>query len=159
MYGDIGATSAAEARVAGIDLLSPVVIHRRYAELSNTAASATSIGDKFGAAALLSILQGIDPAKVTGTFTFTFAFVTQEWSGGRGLHRILATTRCDEFLYVGRMLSSASVYGGPTPPVLPHQKPGGGVLIALENANASPQSVAADLKNLAQTHELTLSTD
>ena len=87
MYVDIGASSAAEARKAGVDILSPVAIDRGFGGLGDTEMAGASVGDKFGAAALVELLREIDPAKIKGTLTV--AFVVQQWAGARGLQRIL----------------------------------------------------------------------
>ena len=109
MYVDIGAASAAEVRAAGVDLLSPVAIDRAPARLGDGYNMVgASIGDKFGAAALVELLRDIDPTKVKGTLTV--AFVVQQWTGARGLQRILSTTRADEMIYVGRLLPGGDAY-------------------------------------------------
>ena len=88
MYVDIGATSAAEVRAAGVDLLSPVAINRELAELARKRMAGASVGDKFGSVALVSSPEPFgDPAKFKGTLTV--AFVTQQRVGGRGFDRIL----------------------------------------------------------------------
>jgi putative aminopeptidase FrvX len=95
------------------------------------------------------------------TGTLTVAFVTQQWSGGRGLHRILATTPCDELIYVGRMLPSAaiSVSAATSPQRVPERQPGSGVLLGLEQSNASLAGVAADLRQLAATNKIAFNAD
>ena len=59
-YVDIGTGSAAEARKAGVDLLDPVVINRRLMNLATTELAGASVGDRFGAAALLEVLSHVD---------------------------------------------------------------------------------------------------
>src|SRR4029077_1755939 len=53
IYIDIGASSAGEVRKAGVDVLSPVVIYRKAGNLSYGKVAGASIGDRFGAAALV----------------------------------------------------------------------------------------------------------
>src|SRR5208282_5070040 len=72
MYVDIGATSAAEARKAGVDNLSPIALNRRLFDLANQKMAGASIGDRFGAAALVELLRELDPAKLKGTLTVAF---------------------------------------------------------------------------------------
>ena len=50
-----------------------------------------SIGDRFGAAALVELLRQADPTKIPGTLTV--AFVVQQRTGARGLQRILSRFR------------------------------------------------------------------
>src|ERR1700733_3096591 len=109
MYVDIGATSAAEARRAGVDILSPVAINRRFAYLAEQEVAGTSVGDKFGSVTLISLLSHLQATKLKGTLTV--ACVTQERVVVRGLDRILRTTQADEMIYVGRMMPGGNVPG------------------------------------------------
>jgi putative aminopeptidase len=105
IYVDVGATSAAEVRQAGVEILDPISIERHLYEMGYGRMTAPAIGDRFGCAALVEMLQHLDAAKVQGTLTVTF--VGQQWAGGRGLERILAqsaaTQKIDEMIYVGRL--------------------------------------------------------
>ncbi|HJZ52078.1 MAG TPA: hypothetical protein VJ228_07775, partial [Candidatus Acidoferrales bacterium] len=96
IYVDIGATSAEEVRKAGVDVLDPIVIDRRVMKLGGEEMAGASVGDRFGAAALLELLGRLDPAKVKGTLTV--AFVVQQRTGARGLERILTQTQADEMI-------------------------------------------------------------
>src|ERR1700721_1970822 len=112
-YVDMGAASASEVRKAGVDLLSPIAINRRLMNLGGAEYSGASVGDRFGAVAMVEVLSHLDPAKIKGTLTV--AFVVQQRTGARGLQRILTSTHADEMIYVGRLLP-----GGPiadTPPM------------------------------------------
>src|SRR5271163_2833211 len=157
-YVDIGATSAAEVRNAGVDLLSPVVINRKLAELDNDARFAgASIGDRLGTVALLEILFQLDPAKINGTLTI--AFVVQQRTGARGLQRILTQTQADELIYVGRLLP-----GGPIPEMetlhrAPRREPGGGVLVGVPQTDGSLPAFATELKQLADANKIPFASD
>src|SRR5271155_1118600 len=157
-YVDIGATSAAEVRNAGVDLLSPVVINRKLAELDNDARFAgASIGDRLGTVALLEILFRLDPAKINGTLTI--AFVVQQRTGARGLQRILTQTQADELIYVGRLLP-----GGPIPEMetlhrAPRREPGGGVLVGVPQTDGSLPAFATELKQLADANKIPFASD
>lgn len=157
MYVDIGASSAAEARKAGVDMLSPVAINRRLAGLADGRAAAAGIGDKFGVATLVELLGGIEPSKIKGTLTV--AFVVQQRVGARGLQRILHTTQADEMIYVGRLLP-----GGAVPDVqgirrAPRREPGSGVLLGLGQTNDMLSGLATDLKQLADANKIPFGTD
>src|SRR5580693_9303640 len=67
IYVDIGASSEAEVRKAGVDVLDPIVIHRRLMNLGGEKMAGASIGDRFGAAALVELLGEVEPAKIKGT--------------------------------------------------------------------------------------------
>jgi putative aminopeptidase len=157
MYVDIGASSAAEARKAGVDILSPVAINRTLSSLGDGKAAGASIGDKFGAGALVELLRDIDPAKVKGTLTV--AFVAQQWTGARGLARILSTSHPDEMIYVGRLLPGGAVAGMEGVRRAPRREPGGGVLLGVEETNGTLTGLTAYLKRLADADKIPLVTD
>ncbi len=106
-----------------------------------------SVGDKFGAAALIDVLRHTEPAAIKGTLTV--AFVTEERVGGRGLDRILRTTQSDEMIYVGRLLPGGRVPGMEGVHRAPRREPGSGVLVGLDKSSGELSGVAADLKQLA----------
>jgi putative aminopeptidase FrvX len=105
IYVDVGATSATEVRQAGVEILDPISIERHLYEMGYGRMTSPAIGDRFGCAALVEMLQHLDATKVHGTLTV--AFVGQQWAGGRGIERILAqasaTEKIDEMIYVGRL--------------------------------------------------------
>ena len=107
MYVDVGATSAAQAKAGGADVLSPVAIDRTFYQLNmGRKYTSPAIGDRFGAAALLEVLHTLDASKIKGTLTV--AFVTQQWLGARGLQKILYQLNPDELIYVGRLMRPAA---------------------------------------------------
>src|ERR1700733_5074708 len=77
MLVDTGATTVVEARESGAEILSPLVIDRKFYRMGFGKWTAPAIGDRFGAATVIEILRDLDPATVKGTVTF--AFVTQQW--------------------------------------------------------------------------------
>lgn len=157
MYVDIGASSAAEARATGVDILSPVAINRQFAQLRDSQLAGASIGDKFGAAALVDVLRHADPAAIKGTLAV--AFVAQQRVGGHGLDRILRTTQPDEMIYVGRMSPGGNVPGMQGVHRAPRREPGSGVLIGLDKSSGDLSGMAADLKKLSDTSKIPLATD
>jgi putative aminopeptidase FrvX len=157
IYVDIGASSAAEVRKAGVDLLDPIVINRRLMNLAAAEMAGASVGDHFGAAALVELLGHIDPTKIKGTLTV--AFVVQQRTGARGLQRILTQTQADEFIYVGRLLP-----GGPIPEMetlhrAPRREPGGGVLVGVPQTDGSLPAFATELKQLADANKVPFASD
>jgi putative aminopeptidase FrvX len=157
MYVDVGAMSAAEARKAGIDVLNPITLTRYLAAMNGEFLNATSVGDRFGAAAVLDSLAHVDPSKITGTLTV--AFVVQQRTGARGLQRILTTTQADELLYVGRLTP-----GGPIPSMegvhhAARREPGSGVLVANEQSAPTPSAFETELQKLAAANHGELAAD
>ncbi|HXX18012.1 MAG TPA: M20/M25/M40 family metallo-hydrolase [Candidatus Acidoferrum sp.] len=157
MYVDIGASSAAEVHAAGVDILSPIAINRRLFNLSNGEMAGASVGDKFGAAALVDLLRDIDPAKIQGTLTV--ALVVQQRIGARGLQRILTTNSFDEMIYVGPLIPGAAVPGIEGMHRAPRREPGSGVLLGLPKANETLSGFAADLKQLVDVNKIPFGAD
>lgn len=157
IYVDIGASSAAEARKAGVDNLSPISINRRLFELGYGKLAGASVGDRFGAAALVELSRELDPSKVKGTLTV--AFVVQQWTGARGLQRILTANQFDEMIYVGRLLLGGPVQGVENVHRAPRREPGSGVLVGLAETSGQLEGLAAELKQLADTNHVPFGTD
>jgi putative aminopeptidase FrvX len=157
IYVDIGASSAAEARKAGVDNLSPIALNRRLFDLAGQKLAGASIGDRFGAAALLEVLTTCDSSKIKGTLTV--AFVVQQWTGARGLQRILTTNQFDEMLYVGRLLPGGPIPGAENVHRAPRREPGGGVLIGLAQTDGQLEGLASDLKQVADANKIPIATD
>jgi len=157
MYIDIGATSVAEVRTAGVDVLSPVAIDRELLNLDDSELAGTSVGEKFGAAALVTLLREIDPAKVKGTLTV--AFVAQQRTGARGMQRILRTGHFDEMIYVGRLTSGGAIPGMKDVHRAPRREPGSGVLLGLEQTTGTLNGFPAELQQLATANKIPFTTD
>ncbi|HEY6904597.1 MAG TPA: M20/M25/M40 family metallo-hydrolase [Candidatus Acidoferrales bacterium] len=157
MYVDIGASSAAEARKAGVDILSPVVIDRHLEALGGNEMAGASAGDKFGATALVELIHEIDPTNIKGTLTI--ALVTQQWAGARGLQRVLRATRPDEMIYVGRLAPGGAVPGMKGLHRAPRREPGSGVLLGLAETNGELSGLPAQLKQLAAANNVPVATD
>jgi putative aminopeptidase len=157
IYIDIGASSASEVRRSGVAVLSPVVINRQLGTLGYGRMAGTSIGDRFGAAALVELLRGVDPSKVKGTLTIVF--LVQQRTGARGLQRILTANQADEMVYVGRLIPGGLVTGMENVRRAPRREPGSGILIGLEETNGTPTGLAAELKQLADSNKLQVNTD
>lgn len=157
IYVDLGANSAAEIRRAGVDNLSPIAINRRLFDLADTKLAGASVGDRFGAAALVELLREIDPSKLSGTLTL--AFVVQQRTGARGLQRILSTNQYDEMIYVGRLLPGGPVPGAENIHRAPRREPGSGVLAGLTQTGEQIEGFGADLKQLADADKIPYAAD
>lgn len=154
MYIDIGASSAAEAKQAGVDLLDPIAIERQLLVMGADKLTAASIGDRFGPAALIEMLRRLQSTNFRGTFTgtLTVALVAQQWATSRGLDRLLQHIKPDEMIYVGRTLPQRS-QGAARPeasaqPRAPRPQPGVGVLITTPDG-AAPTGLPLELGKLA----------
>jgi len=140
MYADIGATTADEVRAAGVELLDPIALQRKWFPIGQSGEAGPATGDRFGCAALLQLLEHIKDSKAKGMTTV--AFVTQQWAGGRGLNRLLEEVKPDEMIFVGRIVASSK---GTSRPV-----PGDGVLLGEEDSSAQLKGISAEIKAIAE---------
>jgi putative aminopeptidase len=153
MYIDIGAASAAEVRAAGVDLLDPIALNRQLYALGNDEVAGVAVGDRFGCAALMEILRSTDAAKLNGTLTV--AFVTQQWTGVRGLDRLLQEIHPDEMILVSRILARRPAEAGAPPGTIPLKgRPGSGLLLGVSDPSAELSGLALDLKHLADSKQI-----
>jgi len=157
MYVDIGAASAEEARKAGVDNLSPIVVNRELGELAGGKFAGAAVGDRFGGVALLEMLRTLDASKVKGTLTV--ACVVQPWAGGRGLQRVLTANAYDEMIYVGRLTPGGAVPGAENVHRAPRRDPGTGVLIGLAQTDGSLDGFGAELKAAADANKIPIISD
>ena len=157
MYLDVGASSADEARRAGADILSSVAIDRHFYRLSSGILASPAIGDRFGDAVLIELLRDLDASKVRGTLTV--AFVVQQWSGARGLERVLTAVPAEELIYVGRLRPSGPIPAEPKLHKAPRLEPGSGVLIGLQETGESLTGFAAEVQKLASDSNIPLAVD
>jgi putative aminopeptidase FrvX len=150
MYVDMGATSAAEVRAAGVDLLDPIALARSYHSIGNSGSAGPATGDRFGCDVLLRVLKQIRGSKLAGTTTI--AFVTQQWTGGRGLDRLMNEVQADELIYVGRLFPgrSADTRASPEPAHTPEE----GILLASQDPSSALTAFAAKLASLAVQNDL-----
>lgn len=143
MYVDIGAKNTSEVLAAGVDLLDPVSSNQDRRAYRYSVGN----GGRFGVSALLGLPREVDLKTLKGTLTV--ALITQSWTGGRGLDRLLTEIHPDEMVYVGR-LSPKQEAGDAAAPVAP--KPGSGVLLGISESVPGSQSLADELQKLAANH-------
>jgi putative aminopeptidase FrvX len=155
MYVDIGASSAEEVRAAGVDLLDPISLSQYPHNIGIDEIAGPGTGDRFGRGVLLELLRLLAAHKENISGTLTIAFATQQWTGGRGLDRLLNELHPDELIYVGRIM----------PPRIDESKsasaatreamtPGSGVLIGVSDASAALSGLPAELKKMADSHNV-----
>jgi putative aminopeptidase FrvX len=157
MYADVGASSAEEVRRAGVDVLNPIVMDRTLQVMAYGKLSAVGVGDRFGAAALVELTRALDPAKLKGTLTL--AFVAQQWTGARGLERLLEEMKPDEMIYVGRLTPGNPIAGTQGLKRAPRREPGSGVLLGLEGTDGTLSGFAAEIKQLAVALKIPVAAD
>ena len=179
IYVDIGAASEAEARAAGVDVLDPIAIDRRSYDIGFGRMAGAATGDRFGAAALVELLQRVDATRLKAGGTLIVAFVAQNWAGARGLDRMLYAAgtggKIDEMIYVGRLRRGSGGGGGAGAAAAaraqqaqsaqrsqvraPQALPGSGVAIATTTPDAPLTGLAAELKQLAEANAIPAAAD
>ena len=152
LYVDIGAGSAAEVRAAGVDLLDPIALQRNSFKVGDSGVAGPATGEETGVNTLLGLLGQGREIKAKGTTTI--AFVTQQWTGGRGLNRLLTEIHPDEMVFVGRVMAA--------PPAnkdvqVEERKPGSGVLLGVTaDSKNGAESLAERLKAVAEKEQIPL---
>ena len=152
LYVDIGASSAAEVRAAGVDLLDPIALQRNSFTVGDSGVAGPATGEETGVNTLLGLLRQGREIKAKGTTTIAFA--TEQWTGGRGLNRLLTEIHPDEMVFVGRVM--------PTPPAnkdvqVEERKPGSGVLLGVTaDSKNGAESLAERLKAVAEKEQILL---
>lgn len=87
LYVDVGASSASEARAAGLNVLDRVTLEKRVAPIGGGWIAAPWISSRSGAAVLLEVARRLTGAESEGTVAV--AFVTQRYPHNAGLVRLL----------------------------------------------------------------------
>jgi putative aminopeptidase FrvX len=155
MYVDIGASSAEEVRAAGVDLLDPISLPQYPQMIGTQEIGGPGTGDRFGRSILLKLLRLLAQHKANIPGTLTIAFATQQWTGGRGLDRLLNELHPDELIYVGRVMPPR-IDESKSASAATHEaiKPGNGVLLGVSDTSAALSGLAAELKKIGDTHNL-----
>src|SRR5215469_7129151 len=144
LYVDIGATSAADVGRAGVDLLDPIALERKWFPVGQGGEAGPATGDRFGCTALFELLKRIKDSKAKGTTTV--AFLTQQWTGGRGLNRLLEETKPDEMIFVSRIATGGKSVARPA---ITDPPPGDGVLLGVEDPSAPLTGLPSEIKAIA----------
>ena len=97
-YVDIGARSRREVRQADVDLLDPITLEKSLTELGSAGrVSAPLISGRAGAAVLIELGRRLAGAPQG---TLTLAFVSQQYSGHRGLARVAERVAADRVVWI-----------------------------------------------------------
>ena len=155
MYVDIGASSTEEVRAAGVDVLDPISLPQYPQVIGIDEIAGPATGDRFGHWVLLDLLRLLAGHKGNLPGTLTIAFATQQWTGGRGLDRLLNELHPDELIYVGRIVPPR-VDESKSAPATTHEAmtPGSGVLIGVSDASAALSGLAGELKKIADSQNV-----
>jgi putative aminopeptidase FrvX len=155
MYVDIGASNAEEVRAAGVDVLDPISLPQYPQFIGTDEIAGPATGDRFGRSVMLELLRLLSDHKKDISGTLTIAFATQQWTGGRGLDRLLNEFHPDEVIYVGRIMPPRIDESKQAPaPTHDAIAPGSGVLIGVSDASVALSGLAAELKKIGDSHNV-----
>jgi putative aminopeptidase FrvX len=155
MYVDIGASTAEEVRASGVDVLDPISLAQYPQAIGTDEIAGPAAGDHFGRSVLLDLLRILADHKKEIAGTLTIAFATQQWTGGRGLDRLLNELHPDELTYVGRIMPPRIDESKPASPTTQEaMTPGSGVLIGVSDPSAALSGLAAELKKIGDSHSV-----
>lgn len=146
MYVDLGAKSAEEVRTAGVDVLDPIVPQTNWMMIGKSGEAGLGALNHLDIAALTTLIREMKSAKARGTTTI--AFLAQQYTGARGLNRILTEIQPSEMIYVGRVRPEQSADGKVVPEA---PKPGAGaVLGSPSTATENGQKFVKELQAIAE---------
>jgi len=146
MYVDLGAKSAEEVRAAGVNVLDPIVPQTNWMPVGKTGVAGLGALNHVDIETLTELIWEMKSSKAKGTTTI--AFVAQQYTGGRGLNRILTEIQPSEIIYVGRVRPEQSADGKVVPEA---PKPGAGaVLGSPSTATAAGQTFLKELQTVAE---------
>jgi putative aminopeptidase len=152
LFVDIGAKNAAEVAAAGVDLLDAIATQRNLLAVNREDVSGQSSGDRTALLAVLGLLEKARPNEIKGTLTV--AFVAQQWTGARGMNRLLTEIHPDEMIFVGHVAARPLADGATGGSTVVAQKLGSGVLIGTASADGDAGDFAGELKTLAETKHI-----
>ena len=150
MYVDLGAKSAEEVRAAGVDVLDPIVPQTNWMAIGKSGEAGLGALNHVDIAALTQLIREMKSSKAKGTTAI--AFVAQQYTGGRGLNRLLTEIQPSEMIYVGRVRPEQSAAGKVVPEA---PKPGAGAVLGLPStATEAGQKFVKELQAVAEKEQI-----
>ena len=145
MYVDLGAKSAEEVRTAGVDVLDPILPQTNWMTIGNSGVAGLGALNHLDVEMLTDLILEMKSSKAKGTTTF--AFLAQQYTGMRGLGRILTEIPANEMIYIGRVRPEQSADGKVVPD---SPKPGAGVVLGSPStATEAGQRFVKELQAIA----------
>lgn len=146
MYVDLGAKSAEEAHAAGVDVLDPILPQTNWMTIGKSGVAGLGALNHMDMGMLTGLIREMKSSKAKGTTTF--AFLAQQYTGARGLSRILTEMQPSEMIYVGRVRPEQSADGKVVPEA---PKPGAGaVLGSPSSATEAGQNFVKELQAVGE---------
>ncbi len=152
LFVDIGAKNAAEVMSAGVNVLDAVATQRNLLTVGREEISGQSSGDRTALLAVLGLLEKARPNEIKGTLTL--AFVAQQWTGARGMNRLLTEIHPDEMIFVGHVTRRPPADGTADSATTVVQKLGSGVLLGTASTEGGAADFVGELKALAETKHI-----
>jgi len=150
LYVDLGAKSADEVRAAGVDVLDPILPQTNWMTIGKSGVAGLGAVNHVDIGMLTALIRGMKSSKTKGTTTI--AFLSQQFTGARGLSRILTEIQASEMIYVGRVRPEQSADGKVVPEA---PKPGAGAMLGSPSSAAEPgQAFVKELLAIAEKEKL-----
>jgi putative aminopeptidase FrvX len=151
---DLGTRSADETEALGVAVGDMVTVVKRFQPLAGRRATARSIDDRVGCAAIVLALQRFDPDALQGR-RVTFAFSIEEETGLVGASTIAARSEFDAVFSVDTFVSSASPVDWQRRARVPLGT--GPVLKVMDGNHVTPRSAVDRLLEVAGPHDIPVS--
>src|SRR5882724_5749194 len=150
LYVDLGAKSAEDVRAAGVDVLDPILPQTNWMTIGKGGVAGLGALNHMNIGTLTALIREMKSSKAKGTTTF--AFLAQQYTGARGLSRILTEIQASEMIYVGRVRPEQSADGKVVPEA---PKPGAGaVLGSPSSATEAGQNFVKQLQAVAEKEKI-----
>jgi putative aminopeptidase len=145
-----GTGSRQETEALGVAKGDSATMRKQFTTLAGTRATARSIDDRAGCAALLAALERIDPVRVPNRVTF--AWVVEEETGLAGSGALAERLHASYAFAVDTFVSSDSPVD---PQRMAHLRLGtGAVLRAVDNSSITPPATVAAIRALAAARQI-----
>jgi putative aminopeptidase FrvX len=151
---DLGTGSAEETEALGVAVGDVVTVVKRFQPLAGSRATARSVDDRVGCAAMILALQRIDPEALQDR-RVTFAFSIEEETGLVGASTIAARSEFDVVFSVDTFVSSASPVDWQRRARVPLGS--GPVLKVMDGNHVTPRSAVDRLLEVAGPHAIPVS--
>jgi putative aminopeptidase FrvX len=150
---EFGTTTRAATEALGVAVGDSVTVRKSLATLGPNRASARSIDDRNGVAALVAAINRVDPAKIPNTVTF--AWVVGEEIGLVGSAYLAPRLRPAFVFAIDTFVSSDSPLD---PTRLAHIPLGSGAVVrAIDNSSMTPPETVARIVEIARAHRIPIS--
>ncbi|HWY06840.1 MAG TPA: M20/M25/M40 family metallo-hydrolase [Candidatus Acidoferrales bacterium] len=150
MYVDLGAKNAEEVRAAGVDVLDPIAPQTNWMTIGKHGVAGLGALNHVDIETLTALILEMKSSKAKGATTI--AFVAQQYTGGRGLNRLLTEIQPSEMIYVGRVRPEQSADGKVVPET---PKPGAGAVMGSPStATEAGQKFVKELQAVAEKEQI-----